>query len=113
MENLKGKLFAIAPSANNLPSISTGSSNVGKAPLALIASGKNPFSNTFWFPVSKSVAIQKKGIGNFEKSSIWFTCCVNSANKLNTFCHLERAVGKPTLPLMIGKESAYFSVFSF
>ena len=63
-----GKLLTIPPSANNLPSISIGVNIVGIAILALNASAIFPLSRTTASPVSRSVAIQTKGIGNFLKS---------------------------------------------
>ncbi len=53
-----GKLLTTPPSTNNLPSISTGFNNEGKAALALRARGNEPLSNTSSLPVSIFVPIQ-------------------------------------------------------
>ncbi len=107
-----GKLFVTPPSVSNFPSISTGANNVGKAPLAKMASGKNPLFKTSSLPVSKLVAMQTNGIGNLLKSLMLFTCCVKLVNKLSTFCPFDNAVGIPTFLFIIGMLSMYFSLCS-
>ncbi len=110
---LTGKLLATPPSTNNLSPYVTGFKSDGKEPLALKAMGKEPFSKITGVPSSKSVAIQKNGVGSLEKSWLPSKESTNSNNKFNTFCPLETPLGKPILPLFTGKVIKVFSPYSF
>ncbi len=93
-----GRFATRPPSTSMRPSISIGANNPGAAMLPRIACGSEPWSSTTSWPVRRSVATARNGMGNWSNVRFPANRDVQSCSRIRKRLPCTNPVGSFTLP---------------